>query len=54
MTSIDSWRMREIEGVRMVELAYVSRLLRVGGDSLLAPVWRSVTEGFTGKWESDV
>ena len=54
MTSTDSWRMRKIEGVGMVELLHVGRLLRMGGDSLFAPVWRSVRNGFTGKWESDV
>ena len=29
-------------------------LLRVGGDSLLMSVWKSVGDGFTGKGESDV
>ena len=28
--------------------------LRMGSDSLLMPVWRSVGDGFTGKGESDV
>ena len=30
------------------------QLLRMGGDSLLVPVWRSVRHGFIGKEESDV
>ena len=46
--------MREIEGVGTVELVYLSRLLRMGGDSWLVPVWRSVGDGFTDKGESDV
>ena len=47
-----SWllrRKREIEGVGTVELVCVSGLLRMGGESLLLPVWRSVGGGFTGK-----
>ena len=54
MTSADSCRMRGIEGVEMVELVYVGRLLGMGDDSLLLPMWRSVGDGFTGKGESDV
>ena len=38
----------------MVELKFAGGLLRMGGDSLLLPVWRSVGHGFTGKEESDV
>ena len=53
MASVDSCRMREIEGVGMVELVFVRGLLRMGGDSLLVSVWRSLV-GFTGKGESDV
>ena len=53
MTSADSRRMREIEGVGM-KLVYAGRLLRMGGDSLLVLVWRSVGDGFTGKRKSDV
>ena len=53
MASVDSCRIREIEGVGMVELVYVRGLLRMGGDSLLVSVWRSL-DGFTGKGESDV
>ena len=37
-----------------IELVYVGGLLRIGGDSLLVPVWRSAGDGFTGKGESDV
>ena len=37
----------------MVELVYVARQLRMGGDSLLLPVWISVGDGFTGNGESD-
>ena len=36
------------------ELVYVGGLLRMGDDSLLVPVWRSVGDGFTGKGEPDV
>ena len=50
MTSADSCRMTGIEGLRMVKL-YVGGLLKVGKDSLLVPVWRSVGDGFTGKGE---
>ena len=32
----------------------VGRLLRMGGDSLLMPVWKSVGDRFTSKGESDV
>ena len=51
--------MRGIEAVGTVELTYVGRLLRMGGDSLLVTVffffflsvtvWISVGDGFTGK-----
>ena len=51
--SADSCRMRRIEGVWTVELVYVAGQLRMGGDSLLLPVWRSVGDGFTGNGESD-
>ena len=53
MTSAYYSRMREIEGVRMVELVYVGALLRMGGDSLLLPAWRSSRGGFKGKGESE-
>ena len=32
----------------------VGRLLRMDGESLLLPVWRSVGGGFTGKGKLDV
>ena len=54
MTSADSCRRREIEGVGTVELVRVARLLRTGSDSFLLPIWRSVGGGFTGKWYLDV
>ena len=52
--SADYSRMREIEGVRMMELVYVGGLLKMGGDSLLLPLWRSVGGGFTVKGGSEV
>ena len=54
VTSPDACRMRRIEGVGTVEMVYVGGILRMGYDSLLVPVWRSVGDGFTGKLESDV
>ena len=54
MTSAVSCRMRRIDGVGMVELVYVDRLLRMCGDSLLVPVWISVGDGCTGKRVLDV
>ena len=54
VTSADSCRMSGIEGVGTVELVYVVRLLRMGGDALLVPVWISVGDGFTGKGASNV
>ena len=54
MTSADSCRMWGTEVVGTVELVYVGRLLRMGGDSLSVPVWRSVGNGFTGKGETDI
>ena len=52
VTSADFCRKREIENERMFELVYVSRLLWIGGDSLLMPVSASVGGAFTGKGES--
>ena len=49
--SAGSSRTGEIEGVRAVELVCVGRLLGMGGESLLLPVWRSAGGGFTGKGE---
>ena len=48
--SADSCMMREIGGVRTVELVYVGGLLRMGGGSLLVLVWRSVGEGESDVW----
>ena len=53
VTSAGSSRTAKIEGVGAVELVCVRRLLRMGGESLLLPVWRSVGGGFTGKGEFD-
>ena len=39
----------EVGGVGTVRLVRVSRLLRMGGESLLLPVWKSVGDGFTGQ-----
>ena len=39
VTSADSCRMREIEAVRILELVHLGRLFRMGGDSLVMPVW---------------
>ena len=47
--SADSCRTGDIVGVGTVELVRVGGLLRMGGESLLLPVWRSVGGGFTGK-----
>ena len=51
VTSAVSCRTGKIEGVGAVELVCVGRLLRIGGEFLLLPVWRSVEGGFTGKGE---
>ena len=43
------------EGVMTVELVFLDGgLLKIGGDSLLLLMWRSVGDGFTGKGELDV
>ena len=47
--SAGSCKTGEIEGVGAVELVCVGRLSRMGGESLLLPVWRSVGGGFTDK-----
>ena len=39
----------EVGRVGTVGLVCVSRLLRMGGESLLLPVWKSVGDGFTGQ-----
>ena len=55
VTSADGCRTREIEGVETVEMVCVGGLLlRMGGESFLLPVLRSVGGGFTGKGELDV
>ena len=54
MTSADSCRMREIEGVGTVKLMYIGILLRMGCDSFLMSLCGSVGGGFTGKEESNV
>ena len=48
-----SWLLQngEIEGVGTVELVCVGGLLRMGGESLLLPVWRSIGGGLTKKEE---
>ena len=51
VTSAGPCRTGEIEVVGAAELVCVGRLLRMSGESLLLPVWRSVGGGFTGKGE---
>ena len=46
--SSDSCRMGEVEGVGMVELVCVGRLLRMGCDSFVMPVCGSVGSGEPG------
>ena len=46
-------RTGEIEDVGTVELVRVGRLLRMGGEPLLLPVWRSVGVEFIGKGDLD-
>ena len=53
VTSVSSCRTGEVEGVGTVELVCVGGLLRMDGESLLLPVWRSVGGGFIGKGELD-
>ena len=53
VTSVSSCRTGEVEGVGIVELVCVGGLLRMDGESLLLPVWRSVGGGFIGKGELD-
>ena len=54
VVSADSWRMKGIEGVGTMELVLDGRLLWMGGDPVLVPVWRSIGDGLTGKGELDV
>ena len=51
VTSAGSCRTGEIEGVGTVIFVCVGRLLRMGGEPLLLPVWRSIGGEFTGKGE---
>ena len=44
---------RWIEGAQKVELVCVGGLLRMGGECLLMPVWRSVRAGLIGKGDVD-
>ena len=53
VTSGGCCRTGEVEGVGTVELVCVGGLLRMDGESLLLPVWRSVGGGFIGKGELD-
>ena len=53
VTSAGSCGTGEIEGVATVELVCVGGLLRMGGESLLQHVWRSVGVGFIDKEELD-
>ena len=46
--SADSCRMGEVEGVGMVELVCVGRLLRMGCDSFVMPMCGSVGSGEPG------
>ena len=50
MASADSWRIRGIEGVETMEPVLDRRLLWMGDDLVLVPVWRS----FGDVWELDV
>ena len=51
VTSAGSCRTGEVEGVGAVELVCIGRLPKMGCESPLLPVWRSVRGGFTGKGE---
>ena len=53
VTSAGCCRRGEVDQVAAVELVCVGGLLRMGGESLLLPVWRSVGGEFTGKGELD-
>ena len=53
VTSAGCCRTGEVEGVGTVELVCVGGLLRMGAESLLLTVWRSVGVGFIGKGELD-
>ena len=53
LTSAGSCRIGEVEDVGKVELVCVGGLLRMGDESLLLPVWRSVGCGIIGKRKLD-
>ena len=53
VTSAGSCRTGEMEVVGTAELVCDGGLLRMGGESLLLPVWRSVGGGFIGTGELD-
>ena len=53
VTSAGSCRTGEVDRVGTVELVCVGGLLRMGGESLLLPVWGSVGDGFNGEVELD-
>ena len=46
--------MRGIKCVGTMKLILDGILFWVGGEPVLVPVWRSIKDGFTGKWELDV
>ena len=50
-----SWLLQngKIEGVETVELVFIGGLLRMGGESFLLSLWRSLGVGFIGKVELD-
>ena len=47
--SAGSCRTGRVGGVGTVELVCVGGLLRMGDESFLLPVWRSVGRGFSGQ-----
>ena len=53
VTSAGSCRTGQVEVVGTVELVCVGGLLRMGGESLLLPRWKSIGGGFIGKRELD-
>ena len=53
VTSAGSCSTGEVAGVGTVELVCVGGLLRMCGESISLPVWRSVGGGLTGKGELD-
>ena len=53
VTSAGSCSTGEVASVGTVELVCAGGLLRMGGESISLPVWRSVGGGLTGKGELD-